>query len=356
MDMTVRHKRRDLRTAWLYARRLVWEFRWSFVVLGAIIVGGAVILHVTPQAELNGGRPDWMLSMYGSWMSLFAQPIFQRPDRLYQEVMQSTYPLLGVVLIGEGIVRFALLMVSRRGGEKEWMRVMASTYRDHVIICGLGHLGYRVLEQLLAQGRSVVVVEKRSDGRFNDAARATGVPVLISDMKDDSTLVDAGVAHAQAIVLATDDDLGNLEAALDSRRMNPHIKIAVRLFDQQMAGKLQDAFSFDAPFSPAALAAPAVAAMTLGCRVVGAFALAGVPHVAAEIQVSGDSKLVGMTIAELEAGRGVRVLARRPRDKETDLAPRGTTIFAGGDLVTLNVPVALVEEITSLAGATPAHS
>ena len=35
------------------------------------------------------------------------------------------------------------------------MRVMASTYRDHVVLCGIGHLGIRVLEELCADNKTL---------------------------------------------------------------------------------------------------------------------------------------------------------------------------------------------------------
>ena len=38
------------------------------------------------------------------------------------------------------------------------MLVMASTYRDHVILCGLGHLGFRVLLHLREGGALVVAL------------------------------------------------------------------------------------------------------------------------------------------------------------------------------------------------------
>ena len=52
------------------------------------------------------------------------------------------------MLVGEGIVRLSMLVISKEQGERKWMKVMASTYRDHVVLCGLGHLGFRILGQL----------------------------------------------------------------------------------------------------------------------------------------------------------------------------------------------------------------
>ena len=143
------------------------------------------------------------------------------------------------------------------------MTVTASTYRDHIVLCGLGHLGFRILISCWRPRSAVVALEKDADARFLADAKATGVPVLVRDMQEDQALIDAGVQHARAIIIATNDDMANLEVALDARRMNPKIRVIMRLFDQRMADKFKEAALIDEAFSPAALAAPIVAEMAL---------------------------------------------------------------------------------------------
>jgi voltage-gated potassium channel Kch len=109
----------------------------------------------------------------------------------------------------------------------------------------------------------VVALEKNEHARFLGDAKATGTPVLLRDMTEDQALLDAGVIHARAIIIATNDDMANLEVALDARRMNPKIRVLMRLFDQRIADKFKEAALIDEAFSAAALAAPIVADMAL---------------------------------------------------------------------------------------------
>src|SRR5262245_27340284 len=213
-----RRRRRDLRTMSLYAVRMLREFRGTLLALGCMVLFGGLVFH------FSGSRPPLLVLCDPPWMLMLAPAVLPQ-DKWYLELLGGTYPLFGFILVGEGIVRLGMLMISRKEGEKEWMRVMASTYRDHVVLCGLGHLGFRILGQLVASSTPVVAIEKDGGGRFIDEARRTGVPILLRDMKDDQALVDAGVQHARAIVIATNDDMANLEVALDSRRMNPKIRI-----------------------------------------------------------------------------------------------------------------------------------
>ncbi len=334
------------RTAWLYSLVMLREFRYTLSALAVAVLLGATVYRGTPAA---GGSPlNWAEAIYHSWMALLAQPRDSTPPTWGIGLMCGIYPVLGFVLIGEGIVRLALLMISRRQGQKEWMRVMASTYRDHIVLCGLGHLGFRVLEQLIALGLPVVVLEKHRDSRHLTHARELGAAVLLRDMKEDQALIDAGIKHARAVVIATNDDMANLEVALDSRRLNPGIRVVMRLFDQQIASKIKGALSVDEAFSSSALAAPMVAALSLNTRTLSSYVIGGIPHVAAEVRIEPGSPLDGKRVAEVEVGYSGRVLARTTSAGRLESPPSQATVLTAGDTLVVHTVAA---QVASLAAA-----
>jgi Trk K+ transport system NAD-binding subunit len=337
-----------LRLVSLYILALVHEFRWTLLCLVIAVLVAASLYAITPIEQLNGKRPSISTSLYGGWMALLAQPIYTPPEAWYLKMITSLYPVFGVLLIGEGMVRFALLMISRKHGEKEWMRVMASTYRDHVVLCGLGHLGARVLRELHSTKIPVVVVEKDQEGRFLALAKELGIPVLLRDMTEDQALVDAGVEHARVIIIATNSDMGNLEVAIDARRMNPKIRVIMRLYDQQIASKISSAMMIDAAFSSSALAAPLVAAMAMNAHVLGSSLIAGVPHVTCELKLSNDTRLAGQSIDKIEAAENLRVLARTPSAGKPDHLPQGADLVQGGDTLVVHLPS---DRLSSLAAS-----
>lgn len=328
--------RRRLRISGLYVRALLTEFRWTLLLLGLLILLAAVLHAATPQQTLNGKRPSGSTAIYAAWMALLVQPTYSPPQPWYLMAVYSIYPVFGVLLIGEGVVRLALLMMSRRQGEKEWMRVMASTYRDHVILCGLGHLGFRVLEQLVAGQIPVVVLERSDKNLFLSQAKAMHVPVLLRDMKEDQALLDAGIADASAILICSNDDMANLEVALDARRMNPQIRVILRMFDQQLAAKIGNALTIDAAFSSSALAAPVVAAMSARTNVLSTLMIGGIPHVTAELTVQPESALAGKRVDEVETGYEARVLARTPTGAAPENYPSPATVLATGDTLVIH--------------------
>src|SRR3954468_19720469 len=181
---------RRSRTTLLYVAALVREFRWSLALLGAALLVGTVLFYNTPaEFAQQQARATLLNSVYAAWMSMLVQPVNAVPTTWYLTIVCAVYPVIGLIVIGEGVVRLALLLFSRRHGRKEWMRVMASTYRDHVVLCGVGHLGHRVLEQLVSASVPTVVIEKDEDARAITDARNLGVPVLLLDMKDDQALL-----------------------------------------------------------------------------------------------------------------------------------------------------------------------
>jgi voltage-gated potassium channel len=327
--------RRRRRATGLYVWAIAREFRISALVLIGLVLLGAALHVITPLRSLDGARPSVGGALYAAWMALLNQPSVGLSEAWYLLVIDALYPLLGIVLVGEGLIRFGLLMLSRRRGEKEWMKVMAATHRNHVVLCGLGHLGFRILQELLASGVEVVAIERDAACRFLAQAKATRTPVLERDMREDQALVDAGVERARVIVIASNDDLANLEVALDARRLNPAIRIVMRMFDQQIASKIQSAFTLDQAFSASALAAPAVTAMVLETNVLASFKLAGVVHLISETAVAAGSVEIGATLADLEGRYGVRVLQLRRAGEtvalaEAQLAP-GDRVVTSGD-------------------------
>lgn len=328
--------RRNLQTGWLYAKAILKQFRVSLLtLLLAVLIGGA-LHYIAPQPlpEPREGTPSQVLmSLYSAWMALLAEPVRNPPPTWYLGIVNAVYPLLGFALLGESLYRLVILIVSREKGEKEWMKVMASTYRDHIVLCGLGHLGYRILQQLLASGAKVVAIEGDASGRFLAEAKATGAPILVRDVREDQALIDAGVPDARTIIIATNDDMANLEVAMDARRMNPNVRIIMRMFDQGIADKIRDAAFIDEAFSPPALAAPLVAAMAHDTGVLSSFQMAGVGYVTGSVDIHLGSSLVGRAVSAIEKDYNVRVLLMGDERAAHPPANASAPLHAGSRIV-----------------------
>ena len=136
----------------------------------------------------------------------------------------------------------------------------------HIIVCGDDALGMRIVEELNTAGATVLTVQT-PDG-----------------------LAAAGVAEAQAVICADDDDELNLEIALLARQASPDVRVVARLAN----GVLRDAMARDngpgAILDVADLAASSVVEACLS-RTTHTISVAGIDFVISGADVPSDATL-----------------------------------------------------------------
>ncbi|CDR01891.1 NAD(P)-binding protein [Streptomyces iranensis] len=74
----------------------------------------------------------------------------------------------------------------------------------------------------------------------DDAAPDRGVEVMEAPALDDEVLAEAGIEHATALALVHDDDEANIHAALRARRLNPRLRLVIRLYNRKLGQHLED--------------------------------------------------------------------------------------------------------------------
>ena len=136
----------------------------------------------------------------------------------------------------------------------------------HIIVCGDDALGIRIVEELNTAGTRVVTLQAPEG------------------------LAAAGVADAQAVICADDDDALNLEIALLARQANPHVRVVARLAN----GVLREAMAQDngpgAILDVADLAASSVVEACLA-RTTHSISVAGIDFVVSGADAPRDARL-----------------------------------------------------------------
>jgi len=128
----------------------------------------------------------------------------------------------------------------------------------HVIVCGLGRVGYHLVERLRAEKYPVLVIERDADNQFLATIREKGIPVMIADATVANTLVDAAVDQASAVASVVNDDLVSLEVGLNARAIHPRIRVILRIFDGDTATELRQRLNIHYTISTSAIAARAI--------------------------------------------------------------------------------------------------
>lgn len=139
--------------------------------------------------------------------------------------------------------------------------------RDHVIVAGLGHTGFRVLRELSRLGESAVAIESCETADFLGPAR-TLAPAVVGNAGAAETLRRAGLAGAKTVLALTSDDLTNLSIALATKQACPKCRVVARVFDANLAAKMQRSLGIDAVISVAEASAPTFVGAALDPSVV----------------------------------------------------------------------------------------
>lgn len=181
----------------------------------------------------------------------------------------------------------------------------------HVIVAGLGNLGTRIIEQLHDLGIDVVGVDKSAEAEGLPVAKRLGIRVVIGETQREETLRVAGIGNSQALVSVTDSDVANLETALNARALAAAPRIVVRLYDDDLAARVQRTIDNTVSRSASYLAAPAFAAAVLDHQVLRTIAVGRHVLLLAEVAADGWSGLVGQAIAEVHQPGLLRVIAMR---------------------------------------------
>ncbi|MCZ0992981.1 NAD-binding protein [Streptomyces noursei] len=66
------------------------------------------------------------------------------------------------------------------------------------------------------------------------------IRVQVAAQVDEAALTEAGIAEAGALALVHDDDDLNIHAALRARRLNPRLRLVIRLYNRKLGQHLEE--------------------------------------------------------------------------------------------------------------------
>lgn len=240
-------------------------------------------------------------------------------------------PIVGIGALAQGLTDFGILLFNRRARSREWEIAVASTLNNHHILVGLGHLGFRVTQQLHAMGEQVAVIELDPKADLAAAVQRMGVPVISGDASREGILQEANVKRARSIILCMQNDAVNLKIALKARTLNPNIKVIIRIFDDDFADELHAQFGFNA-LSGTAIAAPAFAASAAGADITNPISIEGEAFSLARLTIAPHSALDGKTVGQIEDGYSVSIVLVR-HDHQSELHPTDSMVLNGGNML-----------------------
>ena len=107
----------------------------------------------------------------------------------------------------------------------------------HLVLVGYGRVGRRIGEALAGQGMRVVVAEQNRE--LVEALRSSGIHAVAGDASDPAVLIQAHIARARMLVIASPDTLRALRMIETARALNPRIETLVRTHSEEEAALLR---------------------------------------------------------------------------------------------------------------------
>jgi Trk K+ transport system NAD-binding subunit len=333
---------RHWKAGWRDTIILLKEFQTPLLLFTVAVIGGGFAYAAIANLV---GEPVQSVTeaIYIVLTAAFLQVVGDFPKSFGLQIFHFAMPVVGLIILAQGLADFGSLLFNRRARNKEWEMAVASTMHRHIVLVGLGHLGYRVAQRLSELGENVVVLELNPKTHTAAAAREMGVPVIQTDARYPGALEGANIQEARTIILASQDDAMNLQIALKARTFNPKIQVVIRIFDEDFAHSLQEQFGFIA-LSATEMAAPVFAAAAAGADVTNPISIEGQQLSLARLTIVPSSNFANKTVGYVEDNYHLNIILLR-HDHQSEMHPTDTRpLHAGDTLAVLGGP----EELSRL--------
>jgi K+:H+ antiporter len=107
----------------------------------------------------------------------------------------------------------------------------------HVVLVGYGRVGQRIADALVEHGFSLVVAEQNRE--LVEQLRARGIPAVSGDASDPAVLIQAHIARARMLVIATPDTFRARKMLEIARTLKPDTATVVRTHSDEEAALLR---------------------------------------------------------------------------------------------------------------------
>jgi Trk K+ transport system NAD-binding subunit len=321
------------RAIWRDSSALYKEFRRPLLTFLIAVFGGGWLYG---ELMVLGGyeRLPYIDLPYIMLALMIIEPPTDVPGEWYLIIFWYVMPVIAIYVIGRGAVDFFRLFFNRSERRDAWEEALASTYRNHIIVMGAGHVGLRVIRMLVQMGFDVVAVNEMLTDELDTELSQLGVPCVIADGRQVQTLEKASLREAHAFIACTSNDHVNLEAVMRVRDMNPDIRIVSRMWDNQFAQQLKRFMGVNAVISSSDLAAPAFAGLAVGIEITQTLLINGEEYSMIRLDVQPDSFLDNDFVDDLQNKYDMDIVLHG-RGDDIQVHPDGHALVSAGDTLVI---------------------
>lgn len=306
-------------------RRLLWGI---YALVGIIVVGTGGYMAIEGWSFLDalymtvitittvGYAELHPLSTGGRIFSIFL---------IVGGVGGGLYALTGIITyIIEG--HFGTTLGRRR------MKDRIAKLKGHFILCGFGRVGEEIARTFKEEGVLFVIIDSNPESIAR--VEQAGYLYLHGDATSDEVLRKAGIEQARGLVSAVDSDANNTYITLSARGLRSDLFIAARASCKEAETKLKRAGA-NRIVSPHSIGGRRMAMLALRPAVVDFIDTVirgpGRELRLEDVDVGGNSPLVGLTRKAARSKTGITVLAMRKKSGKLLANPPDEETIEDGD-------------------------
>jgi len=218
------------------------------------------------------------------------------------------------------------------------MNTKIQNLKGHYIVCGLGRVGEKVVEELAKENVEFVLIE--ADSKVAEDYRSKGYFCLVGDATDEEILLQAGIMNAKGLISALGRDSDNILVVITAKTLNSNLFIVSRANTDTTVSKLLRVGANRA-ISPYQISAFRMATFALHPGVAdfvdNILDLENSEVEISDMTVSSNSILIGQPLEKYLANRksGVSVLIINRADGRSIINPLANTEIKSGDRLIL---------------------
>ncbi|NJN87950.1 MAG: potassium transporter TrkA, partial [Leptolyngbyaceae cyanobacterium SL_7_1] len=309
----------------------------GITVLALILLGTTLLKAAHPQES-------WLKSLYvsgvmllGSYDTVFGALSSSDAIPLWMRFLNLSYMLAGTASIA---VLYALLTESLLAAKFDLANKRPPVpSQDHVVLIGLDGVGQQVATVLQRLRQPLVGLHQTA----LEPSVLPDMPLVVQDLHQ--AIDGVNLPTARSVVVATNNEMTNLEIGLMMHTTSPTVALVIQTFDPVFSRNLDRLLPYASVLCSYELAAAAFAAAVFGDHILDLLRLHDQTVLVAEYTIQQGDRLQGLLLAEVGYGYGVVPIFYQPRGEMGTLLPSDDTQLQGGDRVVVLATVSNLRQI-----------
>lgn len=303
------------------------------------LLGTLLYLLNYPKMSIANAFYTTAILLLGGFGDLYGGFDLQIPVPWWLQLVSLGLGLAGTAFVG---VLYALLTEMLLSARFQFsQRRPPVPQQDHVVVIGLGRVGQGVAAMLQEFKQSVVGITNTE----LDPNILPELPVITRNFAE--ALKMANLNTAKSVLVATDDEMLNLEVGLMAHAANPAGGLVIRTFEEGLSKNLAQLLPDAQVLCAYALAAEAFAGAAFGENIDNLFRLDNQTILVTEYKIEIGDTLNGLLLAEVAYGYGVvPMLYQKGQETPTFMPSDDIRLGIGDRMVVLATSIGLrrVEE------------